>query len=539
MLVFAFEDHMQPAADKPHIHHAYDGLHLGGRWIRLNPDSAYAEYSPDNNANNQPANWNLIRFWGHTNTLADEAGLAAISEMADRTYANNWSNNLADAIVAYPAELTLGLLVNETNAYPGYTLFAPLSSTNTYLVDNDGKLIHSWTSQYSPGNVVYLLENGHLLRTGSVDTNTVFSGGGQGGIIEEIDWDDNVVWSYEYSSTNHLQHHDIEWLPNSNILMVAWEYRSTNELVEAGRDTSAIPPGGIWPDTVIEISPTGAVGGDIVWEWRMWDHLVQDFDPSKDNYGNVSNNPQLINLNFWSSPTMSDWVHMNAVDYNADLDQVAVSLHNMSEIWVIDHSTTTEEAASHSGGVHNVGGDLLYRWGNPQVYGTGTGADQVFFGQHDVQWIPGGYPGASNILVFNNGWDRGSTNHSSVDELVPPIDPGGSYSNVPGVPYDPTTLEWQYTATPITDFYSSHISGAHRLPNGNTFICEGAEGVLFEVTDSGDTVWRYVNPVNDAGPMTQGDEPSNNMVFRAYRYATNYPGLQGQDLTPGDPIELY
>ena len=87
-------------------------------------------------------------------------------------------------------------------------------------------------------------------------------------------------------------------------------------------------------------------------------------------------------------------MHTNAVAYNAELDQIMLSIHAFSEVWIIDHGTTTEEAASHSGGKRGKGGDLLYRWGNPRAYRTGTNVDQRLFAQHNAHWIPEGLPGA-------------------------------------------------------------------------------------------------------------------------------------------------
>ena len=101
-----------------------------------------------------------------------------------------------------------------------------------------------------------------------------------------------------------------------------------------------------------------------------------------------------------------DWNHTNSVAYNAALDQIMLSVHSFHEIWVIDHSTTTAEAAGSTGGKRGKGGDLLYRWGNPVVYHAGKVSDQQLFGQHHAHWIPPGRPGAGNLLVFNNGSRR-------------------------------------------------------------------------------------------------------------------------------------
>jgi len=443
---------------------------------------------------------------------------------------------------------TVGLFVNEEGSYNGYTLFAPLQYRTTYLIDNEGRLVQSWDSTYTPGNSVYLLENGNLLRTATPPRgpNARFGTGGAGGRIEEFTWDGTLVWEFEYSSDQHLQHHDIERLPNGNVLMIAWEYKTAAEAIAAGRDPDLLAEGELWPDHIIEVEPTGATGGNIVWEWHVWDHLVQDYDPTRDNYGVVADHPELIDLNFdGAGRGQADWNHINSVDYNAQFDQILLSVPRFSEVWVIDHSTTTEEAAGHSGGSSGKGGDLLYRWGNPQAYRAGDAVDRKLFSQHDAQWIESGLPGEGNILAFNNGNGRPGGAHSSVDEFAPPVDASGNYALTPGTAYGPEEQTWIYTAENPTDFFSGHISGAHRLPNGNTLICDGAHGAFFEVTSEGEMVWKYVNPVTGQGPLTQGDPISTgqkgqpNQVFRTYRYGSDYAGLADKDLTPGDPIELY
>lgn len=300
----------------------------------------------------------------------------------------------------------------------------------------------------------------------------------------------------------------------STFALIAWEYKSESEAIEAGRDPGSLGDGELWPDSIIEVEPDGASGGTIVWEWHVWDHLVQDYDPGKGNYAAVANHPELVNLNYTMN-TNADWNHINSVDYNAEYDQILVSVHNFSEIWIIDHSTTTAEAASHSGGLYGKGGDLLYRWGNPQTYDAGSSDDQQLFVQHDAEWVESGLPGEGDILVFNNGKGRSDGNYSSVDEIVPPVNSDGSYTLDAGSAYGPAAAVWSYTADTPTDFYAQSISGAQRLPNGNTLVCSGPDGYFFEVTDSGEVVWDYT---------------ASGAVFRVERYATDYTGFDGKSL---------
>ncbi|MEM8909718.1 MAG: aryl-sulfate sulfotransferase, partial [Bacteroidota bacterium] len=234
----------------------------------------------------------------------------------------------------------------------------------------------------------------------------------------------------------------------------------------------------------------------------------------------------------------TDWNHLNSIDYNAELDQIMLSSREFNEIWIIDHSTTTEEAAGHTGGNSGKGGDLLYRWGNPQLYGQGTEADQTLFGQHDAHWVAADRPDAGKILLFNNGLGRPEGNFSTIDLLEPPINGGGQYLKEPGIAFGPTTLAWQYQANPPTSFYEQRVSGAQQQPNGNMLICAGRGGQFFEVTPVGKTVWEYINPVSIFGITAQGTVNNGGGTFRVYRYAPDYPALIDKSLEPMGPIEL-
>jgi hypothetical protein len=215
-----------------------------------------------------------------------------------------------------------------------------------------------------------------------------------------------------------------------------------------------------------------------------------------------------------------DWMHVNAVAYNAELDQVALSSPNFHEIWIIDHGTTTEEAKGHMGGRWGKGGDLLYRWGNPRAYRNGTNLDQRLFGQHNIQWIPKGMPGEGHLLVFNNGAGRKPVEYSSVDEFVPPTDRDGNYTRDKAGVFGPANALWSYSAPNKKDFYSWFISGAQRLANGNTLINAGAVGIVFEVTPDRETVWRFSNPFKPAPntpPAANGPPKRFEALSRASR----------------------
>ena len=335
--------------------------------------------------------------------------------------------------------------------------------------------------------------------------------------------------------------------PNGNLLMLAVEKKSYAEVLAAGFNpaklASEVQTSGMVPDWVVEIQPTRPVGGKVVWEWHTWDHLIQDYDPTKGNYGTVAAHPELVSTAGDGQTLPSFWNHMNSIDYNADLDQIAVSVRGNSEVWVIDHSTTAAEAKGHSGGRRAKGGDVIYRWGNPLTYGAGTASDRRYYQQHDVEWVRQGNPGAGNFTCFNNGLGR---NYSSVDEFTPAVDSHGDYAVTVGSAYSPKDLTWTYRGA--TDMYAEAISGAQRQPNGNTLICSGTSGLFLEVTTGGVIVWKYICPVDATGPLKQGTTPPSdparpaefmNSVFRIYRYPPTYAGFSGRTLAPGDFIEKY
>jgi hypothetical protein len=428
---------------------------------------------------------------------------------------------------------TVGLISHSAGSTDnGYVLFAPMMCDTTYLIDKCGNLVHRWNSAYKPGLAVYLLEDGTLLRTGNVMSPN-FTTGGKGGIIERLDWNGNVLWSYTISTTTTLSHHDTKMMPNGNILAIVWVKKTKADMITAGGDLSLIG-NSVLSEQILELQPVGTNSANIVWTWNLWDHLVQDYDNTKANYDTVAQNPQLFNLNYGMS-TNPDWIHLNSVDYNPVLDQIIINSRNINEFYVLDHSTTTAEAASHNGGIYGKGGDFLYRWGNPAAYDQGTALDQKLFGQHNVQWITNPQFHQKDLLLFNDGIGRtGGTNYSSVEFLTPPCS-AGVYNQT--IPYLPLAQNWIYTDTPPTNFFASYTSGAQLLDNGHVLICNGPAGYFFEVDTLKNKVWEYINPVGMV-VTTQGNTPMQNNAFRCVFYDSTYAGFAGKTLIPGAPIEI-
>ncbi len=432
---------------------------------------------------------------------------------------------------------TIGTLSLTSDAYDGFTLFS--THTKAYLINNCGQVINEWNSTYLPGNAVYLLPNGNLLRTGRLaqGSNPVALPG-NGGIVELFDWDGNVIWTWTDSSDTSRQHHDVFPMPNGNVLILSATLMTQAEAIQAGRDPNQLIDSELYNERIYEVEPVGATGGNIVWEWNVNDHLIQDFDATKDNFGVVGDNPGKLDINFLNGfDAENNWLHINAIQYDEEFDQILISSRRMSEIYIIDRNTTTAEAAGPAG-------DFLYRWGNPQAYRQGTEVNRELYGQHTPYYIPTGFPNERKLMVFNNGIDR-SPAYSEVLIIEPPVDSNGNYTYFPGTAYEPFSTFFRYPETAPaadSDFFSAIVSSGRQLPNGNILICEGREAVFFEIdpNNNNNIVWEYISPVSNADGTLyeQGDmAPPNNFAFRATKYSLDYSAFNGRDVTPGSTLE--
>jgi len=445
------------------------------------------------------------------------------------------------------AQNTVGTLTYNDGTFEGYNLLYPLNQGNIYLINNCGQIVNQWTDESDsiiPGSAAYLLEDGRLLRCNSFGftANPIFPAGGAADVIEIRDWDNSLLWSFTLSNDTARLHHDVTMLPNGNILMLVWDLKTTEEAIQAGRDPATIGQEAIWADRIIEVEPIGTDDYNIVWEWQIWDHLIQDFDETKDNYGVIAEHPELVNINYHDGTGDADWLHTNSLDYNTFNSQIILSAPSLGEIWIIDHTTSTEEAATHAGGWSGKGGDLMFRWGNPETYGAGTPDDKKLFFQHDVRIMDlelTGDPNYGKIMVFNNR--NGGGTYSSV-HIINPLFDGCTWnfvSNADGM-FFPDDFDWSYSYDPPTQMYSNILSSAQRLSNGNTLICSGFQGWMFEITPDEEVVWEYKNPFIVGNPVDQGTSssfPGISSVFQLKRYSPSYPAFEGRDLEEGDYIE--
>ena len=119
-----------------------------------------------------------------------------------------------------------------SNYIEGNILYSPIYSFSTYLIDRNGTILKNWTRNNYPGESVYMADNGAILRTKKL---SYLAPGGAGGGVEKISKEGELLWDFVYYTDDYLSHHDIEILPNGNILMIAWDFKTREEAITAGR----------------------------------------------------------------------------------------------------------------------------------------------------------------------------------------------------------------------------------------------------------------------------------------------------------------
>ena len=474
--------------------------------------------------------------------------------------------NSAAAYEAFhgPTELVYS---DPTKVASGYLLFAAWAQNEdheyVYLIDTDGNVAHRWkaiTPEYE-GRGYSIEKTAQMTETGSVILGLSTAGHNYRGerALVEIDWSGNLVWEFSDPREGYLYHHDFKRIWNNHlndwtIIFTSRIPMTQEQAVAAGADPSVQ-----WeaaPDGVVEVDRDG----NVVWEWWSLDHVVQDKNPNWPNYGVLAEHPERFNLN-WGSGVSGDFTHQNALDYNRTLDQIVVNNDRMGELYVIDHGSTFVAGDFEASRALAAGpaGDIMFRWGNPWLYGSGEApsyntdgdvtseGDRMLFHHHDTQWIKEGLPGEGNFLIFENGSRRAGPHRSEIIEVNPYAGtyPDSSYLPEMAAGGPAEQVAWNFTAVQPNSFSSRNISGVQRLANGNTLGVAGRHGHVFQVTPEGEVVWEYIVPIvrgtdADADPSeiykTIMSDTEDNSIFKARWIAPDHPGLAGRDLTPQGKI---
>jgi hypothetical protein len=357
---------------------------------------------------------------------------------------------------AYPSVFPRGLTINKPGAQPGYVVFSAPDG-NTYVIDIEGNVARKWPSPQANTHSEYSrpLANGNLLsrikKTDSKSPPPV------GDFVMEFNQDGREVWRYTPEEGREI-HHDQERMEDGNTLVVC------SKQLDLPRISKRL----LADDCLVEVDPSGKV----VWEWQTADHFDElDLpDEAKAEIMKGYGNPAAPG---GARPLRGmDYLHMNAAspipsgigltDPRFKAGNIIVSYRFINTIAVVDRDSK-------------------------KIVWKMTG---VTIGQHNPNFIPAGLPGAGHILVFDNG---------EVDPNTNPLR-AGSRPNSRILEINPLdkSIVWEYTADksnrPVWSFFSHYISSAQRQPNGNTLICEGANGRIFEVKPDGEIVWEFVNP---------------------------------------------
>lgn len=441
---------------------------------------------------------------------------------------------------------TVATIYQDSTLQDGYTLFFPEYQPDVFLIDPCGQIVNKWegNDDFAPGFSVYLTKEGNLVKASRPNTDpagTTILGSGNSGYVEIFDWDNNLIWSYSQIIGERRLHHDIEPLPNGNILMNAWERITLEDALALGRDPETLVSEDLYDEVIYEVNP---LTDEIVWEWKASDHLIQTYNTVAPNWvGSPSFFFHRIDLNYvGDSNRKNDWLHINSIDYNEELDQIMISCPSFGEFWIIDHSTTTAEAAESTGGKSGKGGDLLYRWGNPEAYSAGEVGDKKLFYQHATEWISGqlsdGSQKKGEVILFNNRL----AGYSSVQTLTLPTFDSLTWNyEKTEATYGPLEIDRDIKhPTDSTIIYSTIMSSGQMLDNGNVLICSAVPGTFVEITPQNTVAWEYVIPLEFGNSVSQGSEISStaNLIFKAEKYPPTFAGFINKDLSAKGYIEI-
>ena len=403
----------------------------------------------------------------------------------------------------YPTGTTI---YDPARAWSGYTVLSPLGTEAVIVIDMNGNIVKRWDGYNdSAGGPARVLPGGSVIAAAGARPPHQES-------LELVqrDFAGNVVWRFDHNEQVETregatiwalrQHHDWqrEDFPAgyySPMAAPAPTGSKTLILTHTSRIAPAVADVMLEDDRIIEVTWEG----EVVWEWVASAHIDElGFDAAA--RAAIKAAP-----GFNAARGGFDWLHLNSATYvgpNQWFDagdsrfapsNIVVSSRQASFIAIIGRD-----------------GSIVWRIGPDFSQSEELRAIRQIIGQHHAHLIPKGLPGEGNLLVFDNG---GASGYGFTNPIA--LDGSGAFvrPNSRVLEINPVTLAlvWSYSAP--GQFFASNISGAQRLPNGNTLITEGTSGRVFEVTSDGTIVWEHVSPLFARDPRPR---PSN-AVYRAYR----------------------
>jgi len=428
-----------------------------------------------------------------------------------------------------PAGLTVW---DQELACPGYTLYChEQGAQSVILLDMRGEPVHTWEVGLPP-SYAELLPNGHLLLLGYLPDLDVPQKG-QARIIMELSWDGKVLWEFRDLNV----HHDFARLPNGNTLLLCREFIPKNiaknvkgglsgkyfnlkmvanevskrlKLMVTVDENNMATDNETYVRRLIRKITKFVMDGDGINIGRPIKTILKY---AKYALAGIEININMVGDSFVEVTPDGDkiWEWHGYEHLDTDEDIICPLCHRME--WTHANSCqplpngdilTTFRQTHTVAIVDRKTGDFRWKWGKDELGHP-----------HDPTILHNG-----NVLLFDNGMHVNPLPRSRVLEI------------------DIKTNEivWSYQGDGLLDFFSPIISGAQRLSNGNTLICEGNTGRLFEVTHSGDIVWEFFNPSyihgNAMGKMH--DPIVYNWVFRARRYPPDFPAFIDKELTPAN-----
>jgi hypothetical protein len=344
------------------------------------------------------------------------------------------------------------------------------------LIDTNGVSVKFFKCNAGGSNSYanHLTKGGNFYRT--LSAGGTLTGGGIHGRVQKFGWNGNLLWDWTYASASYSLHHDFCPLPNGNVLFICYDVLPAGSATTAGGTFASA----VWSEKIVEVQPTGATTGNIVWEWKLWDRLMQKTNATGANYfASAADHPERLDV---VNVTTKDFAHINGIDFDSARNQIILSSHFLDEIYVIDHTTTTAEAASHTGGASGKGGDFLYRYGRTGNYSAGT-AGNVNDVIHDAHLVKYG-PYKGGISFFHNKALGASA--SAADIIMPPRN-GNDYTITAGSAFQPLSYTKRYDPSG----YTSNMGSTEEFPNGNVMVSLALTGVVKELDSNSNILWTY------------------------------------------------